>query len=269
MEISWGRGGARAVERPGWGGRGGRAGAGGRAGVASAPPGGGAGGLGRAQLRGGDCGGRVNRPQPAPEEGEHAGRLGACEARHGGVADEPLWPRVFRKGGGARTALITTRSLPARLLRDYISQSAPRGARGNEKRQRYSAQVQSLLWLYKRSLGRFSFFFVFGSGYFPVGCIVPHPPHPMRSEPGNAGLLPCMRDQRVRDGSRRLSLLGLQENPTQTSPAFGLLTCDILLAESRLTSGPGAGKCFVMSTWLNRGCEERKGLEPCAPQGSK
>lgn len=84
----------------------GPAGAVGPAGVASAPRGGGAGGLGPAPLRGGDCGGRLNgtrgrcRPQPYPKERGPSGQLGACEARHGGEADEPGWPRVYREGAG-------------------------------------------------------------------------------------------------------------------------------------------------------------------------
>nr|XP_055200197.1 translation initiation factor IF-2-like [Nyctereutes procyonoides] len=72
----------------------------------SASPGGGAGGLGRARLRGRDRGRRVSsaqsrrRPQPAPEKGQPGGRLGACEARHGGEADEPRGPRRTAKGAG-------------------------------------------------------------------------------------------------------------------------------------------------------------------------
>lgn len=70
------------------------------------PAGGFAGGLRRALLRGGDCGGRVNstqgrrRPQLSPKEGGPGGRLDACEARHGGEAKKPGWPRVYREGAG-------------------------------------------------------------------------------------------------------------------------------------------------------------------------
>lgn len=54
------------------------------------------------------------RPQPAPKAGGPCGLLSACEARHGGEADEPGKPSVYGKGGGARAALTTIGS-PRRL----------------------------------------------------------------------------------------------------------------------------------------------------------
>lgn len=171
---------------PGW------AGASGPAGVASAPPGGGTGGLGRARLRGGDCGGKVNsahgrlRPQPAPEEGEPGGRLSAFEARHGGEAHEPGGTRVYGEGGGARAALTTL----DRLGPGGSETTFPRGHRvprdGRGSAPGSVRRRKSFPWLYKRGLERSSSFCVFGA--FVVSCpwfVL----RPMLCGPGNPGLL--------------------------------------------------------------------------------
>ena len=112
----------------------GGAGAGRRSGVASAPPGGGARGLRREPLRGGDCRRRVNsnqgrrKPQRSQKEGGAGGRLVACEARHGGEADQPEWPRVCREGAGLERSRPPVDLPPAGPRGDYISQRVLRVA---------------------------------------------------------------------------------------------------------------------------------------------
>lgn len=147
----------------------GPAGAGRPVGAASASPGGGAGGLGRARLRGRGRGRRVSsaqsrrRPQPAPQKGQPGGRLGACEARHGGEADEPRGPRRTAKGAGLERpwqpldrlglgGLQTTFPRGPRVPRDG------RGSASGAVRRR-----ESFFWLYKSGLDPFSVFSVLGA----------------------------------------------------------------------------------------------------------
>lgn len=90
-------GGSRGLAQPGL-----------RGGVASGPLSCGAGGLGRARLRGEHCGGRANchpgrrRPPSASEEGEPGERVRVLEERHGGEAGELGWPPEYQEEGGAR-----------------------------------------------------------------------------------------------------------------------------------------------------------------------
>ncbi|XP_072591247.1 uncharacterized protein [Vulpes vulpes] len=147
----------------------GPAGAGRPVGAASASPGGGAGGLGRARLRGRDRGRRVSsaqsrrRPQPAPEKGQPGGRLGACEARHGGEADEPRGPRRTAKGAGLERPWQPLDGLGLGGLQTTFPRGprVPRDGRGSASgavRRR-----ESFLWLYKSGLDSFSVFSVLGA----------------------------------------------------------------------------------------------------------